>query len=52
MGVGNILRRSALNNPNKTALVFENQRMNYGELNQRVNCLANSLLQMALYLLF
>ncbi|MGD8612746.1 MAG: long-chain-fatty-acid--CoA ligase [Desulfobacterales bacterium] len=48
MGVGNILRRSAFNNANKTALVFENQRMNYGELNQRVNCLANSLLQMGL----
>jgi long-chain acyl-CoA synthetase len=48
MGVGNILRRSAFNNTNKTALVFKNQRMNYGELNQRVNCLANSLLQMGL----
>jgi long-chain acyl-CoA synthetase len=48
MGVGNILRRSAFNNASKTALVFENQRMNYGELNQRVNCLANSLLQMGL----
>jgi long-chain acyl-CoA synthetase len=48
MGIGNILRRSAFNNANKTALVFENQRMNYGELNQRVNCLANSLLQMGL----
>ena len=48
MDVGNILRRSAFNNANKPALVFENQRMNYGELNQRVNCLANSLLQMGL----
>ena len=48
MGVGNILRRSAFNNANKPALIFENQRMNYGELNQRVNCLANSLLQMGL----
>jgi acyl-CoA synthetase (AMP-forming)/AMP-acid ligase II len=48
MGVGNILRRSAFNNANKPALVFENQRMSYGELNQRVNCLANSLLQMGL----
>jgi len=48
MGVGNILRRSAFNNANKPALVFKSQRMNYGELNQRVNCLANSLLQMGL----
>ena len=48
MGVGNILRRSAFNNANKPALVFENQLMNYGELNKRVNCLANSLLQMGL----
>jgi acyl-CoA synthetase (AMP-forming)/AMP-acid ligase II len=48
MGVGNILRRSAFNNTNKTALVFEKHRMTYGELNQRVNCLANSLLQMGL----
>jgi len=48
MGVGSILRRSAFNNANKPALVFENQRMNYGELNQRVNCFANSLLQMGL----
>lgn len=48
MGVGSILRRSAFNNANKPALVFENRRMNYGELNQRVNRLANSLLQMGL----
>lgn len=48
MGVGNILRRSAFNYANKTALVFENQRIDYCELNRRVNCLANSLLQMGL----
>jgi len=48
MGVGNILRRSAVNNASKPALVFENQQMHYGELNQRVNRLANSLLQMGL----
>jgi acyl-CoA synthetase (AMP-forming)/AMP-acid ligase II len=48
MGVGNILRRSAFNNANKPALVFENRRMNYGKLNQRVNCLANRLLEMGL----
>ena len=48
MGVGNILRRSAFNNANKPALVFESRRINYGELNQRVNRLANGLLQMGL----
>jgi acyl-CoA synthetase (AMP-forming)/AMP-acid ligase II len=48
MGVGDILRRSAFNNANKPALVFENRRINYGELNQSVNRLANSLLQMGL----
>ena len=48
MGVGDILRRSAFNNASKPALVFENRRMNYGELNQSVNRLANSLLQIGL----
>jgi acyl-CoA synthetase (AMP-forming)/AMP-acid ligase II len=48
MSVGNILRRSAFNFPDKTALVFQNTRITYGELNRRVNCLANSLLKMGL----
>lgn len=48
MGVGNILRRSASNFPNKHALVFGNQRTTYAELNRRVNCVANSLLKMGL----
>ena len=48
MGVGNIHRRSAFNNANKPALVFESRRISYGELNQRVNRLANGLLQMGL----
>ncbi|MBI4965449.1 MAG: long-chain-fatty-acid--CoA ligase [Desulfomonile tiedjei] len=48
MSVGNVLRRSAFNYPDKTALVFGDQRINYAELNRRVNCLANSLLKMGL----
>jgi len=48
MGVGNILRRSAFNFPDKPALVFGSQRTSYTELNRRVNCVANSLLNMGL----
>jgi acyl-CoA synthetase (AMP-forming)/AMP-acid ligase II len=48
MSMGDVLRRSALNFPDKTALVFGNQRTTYDELNQRVNCVANSLLNMGL----
>ena len=48
MGVGNILRRSAFNFPDKPALVFGSQRTSYSELNRRVNCVANSLLNMGL----
>lgn len=48
MSVGNILRRSAFNFPDKHALVFGSQRTSYAELNRRVNCIANSLLKMGL----
>lgn len=48
MCVGNVLRRSAFNFPDKTALVFGNQRISYAELNRRVNCVANSLVNMGL----
>jgi long-chain acyl-CoA synthetase len=44
MGVGNILRRSAANFPEKTALVFEDRRTTYRELDRRVNRVANGLL--------
>jgi long-chain acyl-CoA synthetase len=46
MGLGNILRRSAARFPDKTALIFKERRMTYRELDRRVNCLANGLLQM------
>jgi acyl-CoA synthetase (AMP-forming)/AMP-acid ligase II len=48
MSVGNVLRRSAFNYPDKLALVCGEQRINYAELNRRVNCIANSLLTMGL----
>ncbi len=48
MSVGNVLRRSAFNYPDKTALVFGNQRTTYAQMNRRVNSLANSLLKMGL----
>ncbi|MFH1112824.1 MAG: long-chain-fatty-acid--CoA ligase [Pseudomonadota bacterium] len=48
MSVGSVLRRSAFNYPHKTALVFRNQRITYAEMNRRVNCVANSLLEMGL----
>ena len=48
MSIGNILRRSAANCPNKTALIFQNQRITYAEMNRRVNRVANSFLQMGL----
>jgi acyl-CoA synthetase (AMP-forming)/AMP-acid ligase II len=48
MQVGNVLRRSAANFPDKYALIYENEKMTYGGLNRRVNCLANSLIAMGL----
>jgi len=48
MSVGNVIRRSAFNFPDRTALVFQNRRTTYAELNRRVNRVANSLLKMGL----
>lgn len=48
MSMGNVLRRNAFTFPDKTALVFQNQRTTYAHLNQRVNSVANSLLRMGL----
>lgn len=48
MSIGNVLRRSAFNFPNKTALVFRKRRISYAEMNRRVNRLADSLLKMGL----
>jgi acyl-CoA synthetase (AMP-forming)/AMP-acid ligase II len=43
MGVGDVIRRSASKFPNKTALIFEGQRMTYDALNRRVNRAAHGL---------
>ncbi|MFH0823964.1 MAG: long-chain-fatty-acid--CoA ligase [Pseudomonadota bacterium] len=48
MSVGNVLRRSAFNYPDKPALVFGSQRIGYAELNRRVNSVANSLIDKGL----
>lgn len=48
MSMGTVLRRSAFTFPDKTALVFGNQRTTYAELNERANRVANSLLKMGL----
>ena len=48
MSVGEILRRNALNFPDKTALVFEDRRIAYGELNTTVNRVAYHLLRKGL----
>ncbi|MCU0579991.1 MAG: AMP-binding protein, partial [Desulfobacterota bacterium] len=48
MGVGAVLRRSAVKFPEKTALIFEGRRTTYGELNRRVNRTAHGLLRLGL----
>ena len=48
MGMGDILRRSAIKFPNKNALIFEGSGITYQELNDRVNRLANSLLNLGI----
>lgn len=44
--LGDLLRRCALSRPNKTAVIFEETRLTFGELNERVNRLANALTAM------
>ena len=46
MNIGSLLLRNARYRPNHTALVFENQRLSFLELNQRVNRLANGLIEL------
>jgi fatty-acyl-CoA synthase len=42
--LGYLLKRSAWKFPDKTAIVFGDERTTYDQLNQRVNRLANALL--------
>ena len=44
MNAANFLSKSARKYPNKIALIFEERRETYGELNDRVNRLANALI--------
>lgn len=46
LNLGTMLRRNAKHYPHKVALVFEDERVTYEELNQRVNRTAHSLLQL------
>jgi long-chain acyl-CoA synthetase len=48
MPMGDIIRRSALRFPDKTAMVFGTRRMTYRAFNERINRLADSLLKMGL----
>jgi acyl-CoA synthetase (AMP-forming)/AMP-acid ligase II len=44
--LGDIPRKGALHYPEKEAVVFENKRLSYGQLNLRINRLANALTKM------
>ncbi len=46
MNVGSLLARHAQYRPQHTAIVFEDRRLSFLELNQRVNRLANALLKL------
>jgi fatty-acyl-CoA synthase len=46
--IGDMLRLTALKHPDRTALLFESGRIAYGELNRRVNRLANALADLGL----
>lgn len=48
MLVGDIIRRTAAKHPDKAGVVFEDKRYTWEEVNRRVNCLANGLLQLGL----
>ncbi len=47
-GVGHFLERRANAEPNKLALISDDKELSYGELNQRVNRLANNLMKLGL----
>ncbi len=44
MNIGSLLTRHARYQPDKLALVFEDNRLTYREYNQNINRLANTLL--------
>ena len=48
VNIGTLLSRHAKYRPNHLALVFEERRLTFNELNKRVNRLANGLLELGL----
>lgn len=48
MNVGYLLVLNANRYPDKTAIVYKDQQISYRELNRKVNCLANSLLNLGI----
>ena len=48
MPMGDILRRSAVRFPDKTALIYRDRRLSYRQLNRRVNSLADGFVKMGL----
>ncbi|HEX6776977.1 MAG TPA: long-chain fatty acid--CoA ligase [Ktedonobacterales bacterium] len=46
MQLGELVARAAAQDPNKTAILFKDQQMTYGELNAKVNKVANGLKQL------
>ena len=46
MRVGNIVYRNANRVPEKTAIIFKNNKITYRELNNRINCFANALIEL------
>ncbi len=48
MTVGNVLRRSSANFPNKFAIICGDKKITYSELNKKVNSLSNSIIDMGL----
>lgn len=48
MDIGNLVKRNARFNPEKTALIFEDQRYTFQQLNENVNRLCNAMLKMGL----
>ena len=46
MQLGELVARAAAQAPNKTAILFKDQQMTYGELNAKVNKVANGLKQL------
>jgi len=48
MEFGYMLERIVSRYPDKTAIVFEDKRLTFDQFNQRVNCLANALLDLGI----